>query len=207
MASNFQKMARFVKSYAPTMEKADLQYLDAIRQNDRDGLQRIYQTFLPRISTFIRQNGGSADDAQDLFQDALIILFKKTKSPGFELTSSFSTFLFGICRNLWGNRLQKKSGKAVSLSDDYKYTEEPSLQTMIEQQEESTLFWDAFQRLGPDCQQLLQLFFAKVKMAAVAERMGYASEGYAKKRKYQCKEQLIKYVKADARYAELSKKA
>jgi len=61
--------------------------------------------------------------------------------------------------------------------------------------------------LGPDCQQLLQLFFAKVKMAAVAERMGYASEGYAKKRKYQCKEQLIKHVKADARYAELSKKA
>ncbi len=189
------------------MKQADEQHLQAIRKNDRPGMQRIYQDFLPRISRLIRQNGGTTEDAKDIFQDALIIIFRKASEPGFRLTSGFYTLLYGVCRNLWGNRLQKKSGNEVSLPEDYKYKAEPGMGTLIEEQEETKVFWDAFQRLGEDCQRLLQLFFAKTKMAAIAEKMGFSSVGYAKKRKFQCKEQLIKLVKSDARYAELAKKA
>lgn len=189
------------------MNQADQAYINAIQENDRAGLQRLYQDFLPRISGLIRNNGGNTEDAQDVFQEAMLVLFRKTREPNFKLTSGFYTLLYGICRNLWGNRLQKKSGNEVSLPEDYKYKADPGLEALIAQQEENQLFWDAFQRLGQDCQQLLQLFFAKVKMAEIANRMEYSSVGYAKKRKYQCKEQLVKLVKADARYAELATKA
>jgi len=189
------------------MNPADQAYIKAIQENDHSGLQRIYRDFLPRISSLIRNNGGSTEDAKDVFQDALIVIFRKAKEPAFELTSGFYTLLYGVCRNLWGNRLQKKSGNEVSLPEDYKYKAEPGIGPLIAKQEENQLFWDAFQQLGQDCQQLLQLFFAKVKMAEIAERMGFGSVGYAKKRKYQCKEQLVKLVKADARYAELAAKA
>jgi RNA polymerase sigma factor (sigma-70 family) len=185
------------------MRPADDEYIKAIQNNDRKGLEQLYQEFLPRISAFLRRNGGSDADAKDVFQDALIVLFKKVQAPEFQLTSGFYTLLYGICRNLWGNRLQKKSGNEVSIPEDYKYTNEPVLTQLIEQQEEEQVFWDAFKQLGQDCQQLLQLFFAKIKMAEIAERMEYSSVGYAKKRKFQCKEQLIKRVKADARYSEL----
>ena len=160
------------------MRPADEHYINAIRNNDRKGLH----------------------------QDALIVIFKKVQEADFQLTSGFYTLLYGICRNLWGNRLQKKSGNEVSIPEDYKYTGEAGLSQLLEQQEEEQLFWDAFRQLGQDCQQLLQWFFAKVKMAEIAERMEYSSVGYAKKRKFQCKEQLIQRVKADARYSELMNK-
>jgi RNA polymerase sigma factor (sigma-70 family) len=185
------------------MRPADEHYINAIRNNDRKGLQQLYQEFLPRISAFIRKNGGKDADAKDVFQDALIVIFKKVQEADFQLTSGFYTLLYGICRNLWGNRLQKKSGNEVSIPEDYKYTGEAGLSQLLEQQEEEQIFWDAFRQLGQDCQQLLQWFFAKVKMAEIAERMEYSSVGYAKKRKFQCKEQLIQRVKADARYSEL----
>lgn len=44
------------------------------------------------------------------------------------------------------------------------------------------------------------LFFDKTSMDEIARIMNYASEGYAKKRKFQCKEHLLQIVKADATF-------
>ena len=188
------------------MEMEGNKYIKAIKKNDTRALQEIYQQFLPKISYFIKNNGGNFDDAKDVFQDALVVIYKKTRSTDFELTSGFYTLLYGICRNLWGNRLQKKSRTEVTLSDDYKYTFEPETSRLIEKEEENKVFWDAFRQLGQGCQQLLELFFAKTKMADIVQQMGLSSVAYAKKRKFQCKEQLVKLVKADARYLELNYK-
>ncbi|MEM9929798.1 MAG: sigma-70 family RNA polymerase sigma factor [Bacteroidota bacterium] len=185
------------------MSPEDASYLQAIQNNDARGLRTLYRTFLPRISRFIELNGGSAADAEDVFQDALIIIYKKSKAADFRLSSKFYTLLYGVCRNLWGNRLQKKSRTEVELKDDYKYERVPDVGHFVEQAEEQRLFWDAFQKLGKDCQQLMKLFFAKVKMEVIAKQLNLSSVGYAKKKKYKCKENLIKLVKADRRYAEL----
>jgi len=186
------------------MGQQDQKYILAIQHNDTRGLQAIYQVFYPRIQRFIQQNGGSLADAQDIFQEALVIIFKKIKSGNFTLSSGFYTLLYGICRNLWGNQLQKKSRTEVTLLSDYKYTIEPGFESLIEAAEEQQIFWDAFKKLSTDCQQILQLFFAKVKMAKIVEEMQLSSVAYAKKRKFQCKEKLVDFVKADTRYLELT---
>ena len=72
-----------------------------------------------------------------------------------------------------------------------------------EQTEEQEVFWEAFQKLGADCQKLLRLFFDKEKMEKIAKMMGYGSVSYAKKRKFQCKEKLVDWVKKDHRFNEL----
>ena len=181
-------------------------YIKAIRNNDPKVLRALYKEFLPRIAHFIRKNGGNVEEAQDVFQSALIVIFEKVQDRNFKLTSGFYTLLYGVCRNLWGNQLQKKSRTEVTLSEDYKYTVEPGISQLIEQQEQQVVFWDAFKQLGQDCQQLMQLFFAKVKMVEIVEKMGLSSVSYAKKRKFQCKERLVKMVKADDRYIELTHK-
>jgi len=185
------------------MPSKETDYLDAIRNNDVAGLRNIYREFLPRITNLIRQNGGSLDDAQDVFQDALIVIYKKCQSADFKLSSKFYTLLYGICRNLWGNQLQKKSRSELRIIDDYQYESIPDLSAAIGETEEQRLFWDAFQQLGPDCQQILKLFFAKVKMEAITKKLSLSSVGYAKKKKFQCKERLVKLVRADRRFAEL----
>ncbi|MEO0735112.1 MAG: sigma-70 family RNA polymerase sigma factor [Bacteroidota bacterium] len=178
-------------------------HLRALRDNDLAGLRELYHAFLPRIRHFITSNGGTAADAEDIFQDALVVLYRKSRQPDFELRSSFYTLLYGVCRNLWGNRLQRKSRTEVELRDDYRYEVIPDVTTDLERAEEERLFWDAFRQLGTDCQELLQLFFAKTKMEEIARRLSLSSVAYAKKKKYQCKEKLIRLIRADPRYAEL----
>jgi RNA polymerase sigma factor (sigma-70 family) len=186
------------------MADKDQIYIQALQTNDQRGIKAIYQEFLPRVARFIERNGGSKDDAKDIFQEALLIIYQKSKSADFQLSSQFYTLLYGISRNLWGNQLQKKSRTEVTLSEDIKYNSIPDLSQWIDKAEEEKLFWDAFHQLGEDCQRILQLFFTKVKMEAIVQQLGLSSVSFAKKKKFQCKEQLVKLVKADARYQELS---
>lgn len=188
---------------------SDQIFIDSINSGNSEGLQQIYRLFLPRITSFITRNGGNADDAKDVFQDAILIIYEKAKKDDFKLTSGFYTLLYGVCRNVWGNRLQKKSRQTVTLVDDHKYTNYvvDGLNELIEKEEEAKLFWSAFQKLGEDCQRLLRLFFDKVKMSEIVKIMGFSSESYAKKRKFVCKERLVKLVRADARFAELRRSA
>lgn len=185
------------------MTEIDTSYLEAVRTNDEKRIREIYAAFLPRITHFIQKNGGTLEDAQDVFQDALITVYRKSKEHDFVLTSQFYTFLYGICRNLWGNRLQKKSRTELPITDTYHYQNIPAIDQLLANVEEENLFWDAFHRLSPDCQELLHLFFDKVKMETIAEKQNLSSVSYAKKKKFQCKEKLVALVKADPRFNEL----
>ncbi len=116
------------------------------------GLREIYAKYLPRIARFIQMNGGSAEDAKDVFQEAIVRIYRKSKSPDFLITSQFYTFLYGVCRNLWGNQLQKKSRTEVSLTDSHAYEQIPETDTGGAKSEAYQLFWVAFALLGEDCQ-------------------------------------------------------
>jgi RNA polymerase sigma factor (sigma-70 family) len=180
-------------------------YIYFIVTNDKKGLSSIYKNFLPRIKSLITSNGGSNDDALDIFQDAILIIYEKVKEDDFELKSQFYTLLHGICRNLWGNRLQKKSFKEVTIPEDIKYKSDHNIVEAMLRNEESMIFWSNFKKLGEDCQKLLTLFFEKIKMNQITEEMGYGSLSYTKKRKFQCKEKLVSMIKSDSRYIELMK--
>lgn len=180
-------------------------YINAIKKGDSKGLRKIYTDFLPRITNFIRSKGGSSDDAEDIFQNALLLIYEKSKKKDFKLTSNFYTLLYGICWNLWGNKIQKKSNQEVSIPEDAKYSTEENIENDMERSEEQALFWAAFELLGEDCQRLLRLFFEKTKMEEIAEKMGFSSVSYAKKRKFQCKEKLVEFVRSDIRFPELRK--
>jgi RNA polymerase sigma factor (sigma-70 family) len=179
------------------MTTTDHMHLQAIRTGDSAGLREIFRLYLPRVAGLVTRNGGTYDDARDIFQDALVVLFEKSRSGQFELRSAFPTLLYGICRNLWGNRLQKKSRTEVTLTDDFKLTDTVDLERDLLEAEENRIFWDGFRRLGADCQQLLRLFFEQKKMEEIAAAMQFGSVSYAKKRKFQCKEYLIGLIRAD----------
>ncbi len=183
----------------PTALKED-SLIHAIRTGDPVGLKEVYRKYLPGIQTLVTRNGGTRDDAFDIFQDALMVLFEKVRDERFQLTSSFYTLLYGICRNLWGNKLQKRSRSETDLPEQWQISSGEEWQELIVREEMRSIFWSAFQKLGEDCRALLQLFFEKVSMEEIARIMGYAGEGYAKKRKFQCKEHLIRLVREDHRY-------
>lgn len=185
------------------MINTEQDYLNAIVEGEMEGLDLIYAQFLPPITRFILSKGGNAEDAQDIFQDALLILYEKGRKGDFQIERKFYSYLLVTCRNLWGNRIQKKSFREVTLPDQIKHTADDDILALIHQGEIEKLFWSAFAKLGEDCQTILRLFFSKKKMEEIREVMGFKSVNYTKKRKHQCKGMLIELVKKDGRYNEL----
>lgn len=184
---------------------AQTDYLAAILVGDRTALEQLYREQFPVIRGLLRNYGGSEMDAKDVFQDAVLVVYQKAKQPDFQLTSQFGTFFYSVCRNLWFSRRSKKSATSeVTISEDAKYTaNEISPEAELLQVERDNLFWCAFRQLGEDCQKLLELFFQKLPMETIAVQMGFGSEGYARRRKLQCKDRLVELVKSNPAYREL----
>jgi RNA polymerase sigma factor (sigma-70 family) len=166
--------------------------LDGLKKRDSGIIRYVYKEYYPTIKFLITTNSGTETDAEDVFQDALVVLFKKIAREDLILTSSFKTFLYSICRNLWLQRLDRRvfSNEFLEMEDlsdlqDNLYLEQPE-----EEHEKYRLFQQHFLRLSEDCQKILQLFLGKTSLKEIAEIMGFKTEKYAKTRKFMCKEKL-----------------
>ena len=74
----------------------DQDIIELIRTNKSEkALRSLYKHF-PMMQKIIRHNGGNTQDAEDVFQEALIILVRGIKENDFTLTAKLSTYLFSI---------------------------------------------------------------------------------------------------------------
>lgn len=178
-------------------------YITAILDGDREMLGQLYRELFPMVRQLARINGGTDTDAEDLFQDALMVVLAKAQRADFQLTSQFSSFLYGIALNLWRSRRKKKSNQEVMIPEGMEYTDGGQPGFDHDQLERQKLFDKAFAQLGPDCRELLLLFFQKTPMSEIARILGFAGDNYARKRKHECKERLLELIKKYPEYREL----
>ena len=180
--------------------------LEGIRRNDVEILQFVYKSFYPYVKFFITSNSGNEDDAQDIFQEAIIVIFKKLKEKQLVISCTFKTYLYSVCRLLWLKQLEKRKNKNEQSIENENHIElSDEMHEMSEETERFRLYQAYFAKLGADCKKVLELSLDKVSLREIAKIMGYKSEKYAKKRKYQYKEKLIKEIKSDPKFKELSK--
>jgi RNA polymerase sigma factor (sigma-70 family) len=179
---------------------SDEAIIEGLRLRSDYIIKFIYQEYFPVIKYLVNSNGGYDEDAEDVFQDGLIIIYKKLKDNELVLSSSYKTFLYSICRNLWLQKLNKKTALNRSFSEIEQYIELPGdilSEVQNEENEKYRLFQVHFLSLGEDCQKVLKLFMHKTSLRDVAQIMGYKTEKYAKLRKFLCKEDLKKRILND----------
>ena len=179
--------------------ETEQQYLDALLAGDRDALRLLYDKHLPRIIKYVTQNSGSEEDAYDIFQEAILVIFKKAERDGLRLTASFFTYLYAVCSRMWLQKLKKRKRRGVTFSEpeEYTNTETEGIQEIMEEEERYRLYRAKFRELSENCRRVMSLYFQKVPMEEIAQLMGFASVNYAKKRKYHCKEKLVGLIRAD----------
>ena len=56
----------------------------------------------------VLKNNGTEEEAQDIYQDALIVFWEKVVKDELTLTAKISTYLYSICYNLWLKELDRK---------------------------------------------------------------------------------------------------
>ncbi|MEZ4849369.1 MAG: sigma-70 family RNA polymerase sigma factor [Bacteroidia bacterium] len=177
--------------------------LEAIRMGDSTILRKMYEQNFHVVADMIEKNNGSKEDARDIFQEGIMVIYEKLKDPNFTLTSNFSTYLYSVCKYLWMNQLRKKSRTEVTLDDTITSIVVNDIERDIAEKEKRQLYQEKFSQLGEDCQQLLSLFFSGSSMKEIVEKMKLSSIAYAKKRKFVCKEKLISLIEKDRVYTEL----
>jgi len=185
----------------------DEQLLKGILRHDNLVLSYIYRQFYYKVNSFIRKNSGSSADVKDVFQEAVIIIYRKLKDNDLSIENrSFEVYLFSVCRFLWLKGLEKRKVEKEKLNDVLPYDGEiydDSLSGLVSKNERFLLYQKHFSGISTDCQKILQMFFDKVPIKEIARVMGFKGENYVKSRKFKCKELLIERIKQDKEYKKL----
>ncbi len=182
---------------------SDQDYLEGLKERREEIITAIYHNHIDLIKRLVKQNSGSEEDAEDIFQDTMIILYEKLYDDELILTSSFKTFLYSICRNLWLQRLSKRPGFTVNISDVEDYiilSDDIKYDIQDTSEARKIVYLRHFGKLSADCQRILKYFANGKSIREIAQLMHYKSDDYAKSRKYQCKEKLKKRIKNDPQY-------
>ena len=187
----------------PLKNSSDQRFIRGIAQGNPFILKEIYATYQPAITKLVESNNGSMEDAQDVFQEGLTVVYRKARTEDFRLTSSFLTYFYSVCRFIWLKKLRKKSRAMVTFEDTMGFSNEHSVEADFLKKERYALYIDSLKKLGEGCQKVLSLYAQSVSMKEIARQMGYASENYAKKRKFSCKKKLLLLIEQDKRYSEL----
>jgi RNA polymerase sigma factor (sigma-70 family) len=151
---------------------------------------RALYKYFPMMQKLVLSKGGKAEDAEDIYQEALIILYRKVKEADFKLSSQLSTYLYSLCRFLWKDELKKRNKfQFADFETDFDSAEENQLEQLLESENKTRLAEKVIMELGERCKEILILFYAQnMSMKKIASRMGYSSENTAKNQKYKCLE-------------------
>ena len=162
--------------------------LRGLAKNDKTAIEAIYRENYSAIQSFVINNNGSADEARDIFQEAMVVLFEKSKLPTFTLSCQIKTYLYSVCRRLWLKRLQqlsKYSTQVESLEDTVPVEEE--IEDHEKRNEDFILMENAMAKIGEPCKSLLDAYYIQRKsMLDIAADFGYTNADNAKTQKYKC---------------------
>jgi len=90
-------------------ESTEKVLLQGLARSDKKAIETIYRENYNMIQSLIINNNGSADDAKDIFQETMIVLYEKVRSGAFELNCLIKTYVYSVSRRLWLKRLQQMS--------------------------------------------------------------------------------------------------
>ena len=180
---------------------SDENILEGIKQKNRKVIQFFYRDYFPTVLSLVDKYAGTKQDAEDLFQDGLVALYKRCRTKDIALKCALRTYFYAICQNLWLQRLERKF-RVVYYSNMYindiqeKYVGREGL-TKENKLERHRIFYKHFERLSEDCKKILTMHMDHIPYKKITENLGYQNEGYAKVRKYVCVNRLKKWIVND----------
>ena len=168
--------------------------LKGLANNDTVATETIYKENFGMVQSFVLNNNGSHDDARDIFQEAMIVLYENAKNESFVLTCKITTYVYSVCRRLWLKRLQynnRFSNQVESLEETVSVEED--IEIHERRNADFVIMERALSSLGAPCKGLLEAYYIHKKdMTEIALDFGYTNADNAKNQKYKCLMRLKK---------------
>ncbi len=168
--------------------------LQGLARNETKAVETIYRENYNTIQALIINNNGSTDDAKDIFQEAMIVLYEKVRSGTFELNCQIKTYVYSVSRRLWLKRLQQLNRYSAPVENlESLVPVEDEIEAHEQRNQEFDMMNKAISSLGEPCKSLLEAYYLqKRNMQDIAASFGYTNADNAKNQKYKCLMRLKK---------------
>lgn len=168
-------------------EQNEPSLLQGLARNDKRAVEVIYKDNYNLVQALVINNNGSAEDAKDIFQETMIVLYEKVQSPAFELNCSIRTFVYSVARRLWLKRLMQQNRFPVADGHEDVVAVDDEVEEHEKRNTEFNMMEKAMSGLGEPCKSLLEAYYMQKKnMQEIALSFGYTNPENAKNQKYKC---------------------
>ena len=179
---------------------SDPELLNAIRDKStiNNAIRFIYQSYFDTISSFITNNSGSRQDAEDIFQEVVLTFSEIVKKDKFRGESSIKTFFVALARNTWLNELKKRGRSQLRdvVFEKGRDEAEPDVTQQIAEMETRKELMGLLEQLGEGCKKILVMFYyEELSVKEMLEHLPYENEQVVRNKKYKCLQQLTELIK------------
>ncbi len=181
---------------------SDEQILNGIIKHDSRIINYVYQSCYPMIERMVSNLGGDSSNAQDVFQEGMLVIYRKISTQNLNLSCKFSTYLYSICKKIWIQELKTPMNKKRIRNAMPDMVCEPDSSSVLDDLIYK-IFEKHFNALSENCQKILRLHFNRASIEEIREIMAYKNTHHVMDRKYRCKRSLINRILNDPKFKEL----
>jgi len=169
-----------------------------------------YRNYYQGVSNHIKQNQGSEQDAEDIFQEVIVNFIEIVKKEKFRGESAIKTFLYTLTKYTWLNEL-KKRGRTMAREEKYGNEndgEEPDVSHVLVEREARGMVMTIMDKLGEVCKKILvAYYYESLPMKEILPLIDYQNEQVLSNKKYKCLKSLEQMLTADPALAQRFKNA
>jgi RNA polymerase sigma factor (sigma-70 family) len=160
----------------------------------------LYHQYAGAVSAHVINNGGSRQDADDVFQETVVAFIDLVKKGKYRGEAQVKTLLVGIGRHVWLNELKKRKSldRRGEVFELHKGSTETDGFEGLDQRELHQRFLTLLSRLGDTCKSILTLFYYENKsFKEIVDETDYENEQVVRNKKYKCMKELSDMIKGD----------
>ena len=168
--------------------------------NPDEAIRYLYRSQFRLTAAYIKQNSGTEEDAEDIFQELVLVFIEILKKDKFRGESSVSTFLYALTRNIWLNELNRrgKSKRRDEIFEKAKDKSDPDVSLLIADRETKMQLMEVVDKLGETCKKiLLAFYFENLAIREILQTLNYENEQVVRNKKYKCLKQLEQMMMAE----------
>jgi len=179
---------------------SDKQLITQLKQRDRNALKTVYFDYKSEFMKFMSRYNAKEDVLEDIFQDALIVLYENAQAGKLDaLKSTVKTYLFGTGKFMLFKHFRDNK-REVPTEESYLFDqyEQAAIEDVYEDEgpnDYQKKLAANFKKLGDKCREILELFYLQgMKLDEITVRQGYDNKDVAKSQKSRCLKSLKQLI-------------
>lgn len=171
--------------------------IELLIQKDRQTLEWIYAENFSKVEKLVLRNSGNKSQAQDIFQDALIEVWRRLKDGKFSPKSigQLEAYLFRISKYMWYDELKLKSKIELREANGDPAYIEVDWDALYEREHRLKVIFESLKEFEEPCKSILkEFYYKKSTYEQMSERLSYDS-ATLKSMKYRCLNKFKAMVK------------